>query len=187
MVRRKITFLAVMLALSFGVLATLGATPHQGKPPQPFGPDSFSGKVTVQDSPAPQGMELFACIDDCGVFRSATVGIGPGGTYSQLVVNPLDRSLVGHPILFYLINVFGRIQAVEAADFQGATDGFTLDLSFDDPVPSPTPTPTVTPTASLPVPGDPTVTAIPRVALVAGVAAALGGIVLLVVVRRRIN
>ena len=187
MVRRKLTFLAVRLALSLGVLATLGATPRQGKPPQPFGPDSFSGKVTVQDSPAPQGMELFACIDDCRVFQSATVGIGPGGRYSQLVVNPLDRSLVGHPILFYLLNVFGRIQAVEAADFQGATDGFKLDLSFDDPVPSPTPTPTVTPTASLPVPGDPTVTAIPRVALLAGVAAALAGIVLLVVVRRRIN
>ncbi len=187
MVRRKVTFLVVLLALSLGVLATLGATPRQGKPPQPFGPDSFSGKATVQDSPAPRGMELFACVDDCGVFQSSTVGIGPGGRYSQLIVNPSDRSLVGHPILFYLINPFGRIEAVVTAGFRGATDSFTLDLSFDDPVPSPTPTPTVTPTASLPVPGDPTVTAIPRVALLAGVAAALGGIVLLLVVRRRIN
>ena len=185
MVRRNITLLAVLLALSLDLLATLGATPGQVNPPQPFGPDSFFGQVSVQGGPAPRGMELFACIDNCGVFKSETVGIKQGGAYSQLVVNPSDRSLVGHLIRFYLDNEFGRIQAVETVDFKGATDYFTLDLTFDDPVPEPTPTPTITPTASLPVPGDPTVTVIPKVALLVGVAAVLLGTVLLLALRRR--
>ena len=183
--RRNITLLVMLGALYLMLLATLGATAWQVNPPQPFGPDSFFGQVNVEGGPAPQGLQLFACIDNCGVFKSETVGIQEGGAYSQLVVNPLDRSLVGHPIRFYLANEFGRIQAVETVDFKGAFDHFVLNLTFDDPVPEPTPTPTITPTASLPAPGDPTVTAIPRVALLLGVAALLVGSVLLLALRRR--
>ena len=184
-VRRKIAFLAAVSALTLILVGTLGAGPRQPVPPQPFGPDSFAGQVAVEGSAPPLGMQLYACIDDCGVFKSAIVGIRQGGRYGELVVDPADRSLVGHPIFFYLANEFGRIKAAEQPDFQGATDAFTLNLTFADPIPVPTPTPTVTPTASLPVPGDPNLTRVPKLALFIGAAAVVGGIFLLLVVRRR--
>lgn len=183
--RRKFRLLGTMLALFLVLLAALGATPGQVNPPQPFGPDFFSGRVSIQGGPPPVGMRFFACIGNCGVFKSEAVGVTAGGIYSQLVVNPKDRSLAGYPIRFYLANQFGRIQADETVGFKGATDYFTLDVTFGDPVPKPTPTPTITPTASLPVPGDPAVTAIPKVALLAGVAGVLLGSVILIVLRRR--
>ncbi len=185
MVRREFPFLALALALIFAMLITLGASPHQDKPPQPFGPDACSGRAVVQSGFPPQGMKLFACIDDCLIYKSEVVGIKEGGVYSRLVVNPTDRSLVGHSIHFYLANDFGRIQALETVDFAGATDNFTLDLNFSDTIPVPTPLPTVTPTASLPAPGDVTVTAIPRMALIVGAIAVVLGMGILMAARRR--
>ncbi len=184
-VRREFPFLALALALNFAMLVTLAASPHQDKPPQPFGPDAFSGRAVVQSGSPPLGMKLFACIDDCLIYKSEVVGIKEGGAYSRLVVNPTDRSLVGHSIHFYLANDFGRIQALETVDFAGATDNFTLDLNFSDTIPVPTPLPTVTPTASLPVPGDVTVTAIPRMALIVGAIAVVLGMGILMAARRR--
>ena len=184
-VRREFPFLALALALNFAMLVTLAASPHQDKPPQPFGPDAFSGRVVVQSSSPPLGMTLFACIDDCLIYKSEVVGIKEGGAYSGLVVYPTDRSLVGHSIHFYLANDFGRIQALETVDFAAATDNFTLDLNFFDAIPVPTPLPTVTPTASLPVPGDVTVTAIPRMALIVGAIAVVLGMGILMTARRR--
>ena len=184
-VRREFPFLALALALNFAMLVTLAASPHQDKPPQPFGPDAFSGRAVVQSGAPPLGMKLFACIDDCLIYKSEVVGIKEGGAYSRLVVNPTDRSLVGHSIHFYLANDFGRIQALETVDFAGATDNFTLDLNFSDTIPVPTPLPTVTPTASLPVPGDVTVTAIPRMALIVGAIAVVLGMGILMAARRR--
>jgi hypothetical protein len=184
-VRREFPFLALALALNFAMLVTLAASPHQDKPPQPFGPDAFSGRAVVQSGSPPLGMKLFACIDDCLIYKSEVVGIKEGGAYSRLVVNPTDRSLVGHSIHFYLANDFGRIQALETVDFAGATDNFALDLNFSDTIPVPTPLPTVTPTASLPVPGDVTVTAIPRMALIVGAIAVVLGMGILMAARRR--
>ena len=183
--RTRFPFLALTLALSTLILLNLGATPRQDKPPQPFGPDAFAGRVLVQSSSPPLGMRLFACIDDCLIYKSAVVGIADGGVYSQLVVDPSDRSLVGHSIRFYLANDFGQIQAEETVDFAAATDNFTLDLNFIDAIPVPTPLPTITPTASLPVPGDVTVTAIPRVALFVGLIAVVVGMGILMAARRR--
>ena len=184
-VRREFLFLALALALNFAMLVTLAASPHQDKPPQPFGPDSFSGRAVFQSASPPLGMKLFACIDDCLIYKSEVVGIKEGGAYSRLVVNPTDRSLVGHSIHFYLANDFGRIQALETVDFAGATDNFTLDLNFSDTIPVPTPLPTVTPTASLPVAGDGTVTAISRMALIVGAIAVVLGMGILMAARRR--
>ena len=184
-VRRESPFLALALALNFAMLVTLAASPHQDKPPQPFGPDAFSGRVVVQSSSPPVGMWLFACIDDCLIYKSEVVEIKEGGAYSRLVVNPTDRSLVGHSIHFYLANDFGRIQALETVDFAAATDNFTLDLNFSDRIPVPTPLPTVTPTASLPVPGDVAVTVIPRMALIVGAIAVVLGMGILMAARRR--
>ena len=183
--RRKFPSLALALALNFGMLVTLAASPHQDKPPQPFGPDAFSGRAVVQSGSPPLGMKLFACIDDCLIYKSEVVGIKEGGAYSRLVVNPTDRSLVGHSIHFYLANDFGRIQAMETVDFAGATDNFALDLNFSDTIPVPTPLPTVTPTASLPVAGDVTVTAIPRMALIVGAIAVVLGMGILMAARHR--
>ena len=184
-VRREFPFLALALALNFAMLVTLAAAPHQDKPPQPFGPDAFSGRAVVQSGSPPLGMKLFACIDDCLIYKSEVVGIKEGGAYNRLIVNPTDRSLVGHSIHFYLANDFGRIQALETVDFAGATDNFTLDLNFSDTIPVPTPLPTVTPTASLPVAGDVTVTAIPRMALIVGAIAVVLGMGILMAARRR--
>ena len=185
MVGRKAKSLFTLLALALVPLAAIGAIPQQEKPPQPFGPDSYSGQVSVLGVNAPPGTWLLVCIDDCSVWQSSTVAIESGRSYSQLLVNPADRSLVGHPITFYLANEYGRIKAEQSAEFRGATDFFTLDLNFREPAPGATPTPTVTPTASLPVPGDPMVTAIPRIALVVGGAAVLAGGLILLVLRRR--
>ena len=182
---RIFSALSLALTLSLVMLATLGASPHQDKPPQPFGPDAFAGRVRVQSSPPPLGMQLFACIDDCSTYKSAVVGIKEGGSYSRLVIDPADRSLVGHSIRFYLANEFGRIQARETVDFAGATNNFTQDLNFKDAIPVPTPTPTITPTASLPVPGDLTVTAIPRVALIIGAIFVVAGMGIIMAARRR--
>ena len=183
--RGKVTFLVTSLTIFLAVLAILGAVPKQAKPPQPFGPDSFSGQVSVQGALAQRGMQLYACIDSCAVYLSAAVEIQQRGMYSQLVVGPTDRSLLGHPIFFYLANQFGRIRAVEDVDFEGATQIFDRNLTFNDQVPFPTATPTITPTASLPVPGDPSVTAIPRIALILGAITLLAGLGSLLILRRR--
>jgi len=183
--RRIFSALVLGITLAMVMLGILGASPHQDKPPQPFGPDAFAGRVGVQGSLPPLGMQLFACIDDCSIYKSSVVGVKEGGLYSQLVIEPADRSLVGHVIHFYLANEFGHIQAAETVDFVGATDNFTLDLHFKDAVPVPTPTPSITPTASLPVPGDLTVTAIPRFALIVGAIAVVIGIGILMAARRR--
>ena len=183
--RRLLFVVTLVVGLSLTMLISLAAAPLQENPPQPFGPDAFTGRVSVLNDSPPLGMRLFACIDDCSTYKSVVVGIKEGGAYSQLVVEPTDRALLGHTISFFLANEFGNIQAAETVDFVGATDIFTLDLHFKDAVPVPTPTPSITPTASLPVPGDLTVTAIPRFALIVGAIAVVIGIGILMAARRR--
>ncbi|MEE3005957.1 MAG: hypothetical protein VX638_10970 [Chloroflexota bacterium] len=183
--RGLLSVATLVLVLSLAMLISLAASPLQDNPPQPFGPDVFTGRVSVLNDPPPLGMLLFACIDDCSTYKSAVVGIKEEGAYSQLVVGPTDRALLGHTISFFLANEFGNIQAAETVDFVGATDYFTLDLHFEDSVPVPTPTPSITPTASLPVPGDLTVTAMPRFALIVGAIAVVIGIGILMAARRR--
>lgn len=197
--RRHITFLAIVCSLVLGGFAAMGVAPQQGeRPPQPFFQDFFSGRITVQGAPAPPGLTLVACIDDCAVvFQSQPVRVEAGGRYSKLEVNPRDEALIGHAVSFYLVNAFGRIKAAETKNFVGVFDFYTVDLTFREPLPVPTPTPTplpsptptpaptLTPTASLPAPGDPGVTTIPRAALAAGAAAVFVGGSLLLLARRR--
>ena len=199
--RKSASFLA-LTALTIVLAGAMGAGSRQdGSPPQPFFPELYSGLVLVQGVPAPADSELIACIDDCEtVYRSAPVKTSESGNYAVLEVNPGDEGLLNRTVSFYLINEFGRIQALETTKFIGSLTNIclerkgtcrTLDLSFADPIPGPTPTPTVapsptvTPTASLPAPGDPGVTAIPKLALAIGAAAAAAGILLLLLARRR--
>lgn len=195
---RKAAFLAALATLTILLAATMGAGPRQdGGPSKPFLPEFYSGQVLVQGAPAPAGSELFACIDDCeSVYRSEPVRIAESGNYTMLGVDPGDQRLLNLTVFFYLINEFGRIQALETRKFTGSLTNFcrdrkgtclTLDLSFADPIPKPTPTPTVTPTASLPVPGDPGVTVIPKLVLAIGAAVAAAGIFMLLMVRRRVQ
>ena len=191
--RRQTGFLATMSVLLISVLATLGAVPGQGeRPPQPFFQDFFSGRISLQGAPGPAGLRLVACVADCSTgFESRPVTVKPAGSYSGLEVNPSDETLIGRTVSFYLVNEFGRIKAVENRIFIGVFDFYTVDLTFTDPLPVPTPTPTVTPaptltpTASLPVPGDPAVTAVPRLALIVGAIAVVCGTALLLMARRR--
>jgi hypothetical protein len=192
-VRRNTGFLATISVLLISALATVGAVPGQGeRPPQPFFQDFFSGQISLQGSPAPAGIRLIACVDDCATgFESQPVEVAPAGSYSGLEVNPSEEDLIGQTVRFYLVNDYGRIEAVETWTFVGVFDFYTLDLTFTGPLPMPTPTPTlvptptVTPTASLPVPGDPRVTAIPKLALIIGAIAVVGGGTLLLMARRQ--
>lgn len=195
---RKTAFLVAVATMIIVLAGTLGAGPRQGGGPSlPFLPEFYSGQVLVQGAPAPAGSELFACIDDCESFyRSASVEVTESGSYAMLGVTPEDDRLLNRTVYFYLTNDFGRIQALETSTFTGGTTSICADragnclilnLSFADPIPQPIPTPTVTPTASLPVPGDPGVTVIPKLALAIGGAAAAAGIFILLLVRRRVQ
>ena len=193
MVWREITFLVLVCALLASALGTIGAVPRQDeRPPQPLFQDFFAGTVLLQGVPAPAGAQLIACVDSCAAgFESQPVQLQPGGGYDLLEVNPSDEALIGRLVSFFLINEFGRIKAAETRGFVGVFDFYTVNLTFNDPLPVPTPTPTVTPiptltpTAVLPVPGDPGVTAIPRLALIIGAASVAAGAGLILLARRR--
>ena len=185
----------LLLAIAVTAIATVGAAPQQGeRPPQPFFQDFYSGTVTLQGAPAPAGVQLIGCVLDCVTgFESKTVELQAGGTYELLEINPSDEALIGLPVSFYLVNQFGRIKAQETTAFIGVFDFYVADLIFNDPLPTPTPVPTVTPTmqptptAILPVPGDPAITAIPRLALIVGAAAVAAGAGMILLARRRVE
>lgn len=193
MVRRTTSYIllaGILLLVGFGVL---GASPPQSeRPPQPFFQDFFSGAARVLGSPAPEGTELIACIDDCETgFQSKPYFLDAGGLFNGLEVDPSNEALIGRTITFYLVNSFGRIQAVESRPYIGVFDFYVQDLTFVDPLPSPAPTPkpestpVPTPTASLPIAGDPSVTKFPKLALMAGGAAVVAGGTLLLLGRRK--
>jgi len=188
-VRRFLAIIFLTSVLLLAAFSLLGAGPNQAeRPPQPFFQDFFSGTVLLQGSPAPEGTLLIACIDGCeGSFESAPYSLKPDGVFDQLEVNPVSEDLIGRPIIFYLVNEYGRIPAVEMRPYIGVFDFYVQDLTFVDPLPLapvPDPTPRPTPTASLPVAGDPAVARLPKIALMAGAAAVLVGASLLLVSRR---
>ncbi len=184
------------ISLSVVAFSWLGAGPQQAeRPPQPFFQDFFSGSVLLQGTPPPEGTLLIACIDGCdNGFESTPYILEADGIFDQLEVNPDNEALVGHLITFYLVNDFGRIQAVETRPYIGVFDFYVQNLTFVDsmPIPQPTPLPDPpsptqkpTPMASLPVAGDPSLARIPKMALVAGIVIALSGGSLMFAARRR--
>lgn len=190
-VRQKTSGLIFGIALLVSVFSILGAGQTQiERPPQPFFQDFFSGSVSVQGSVPTAGTLLIACIDDCDtVFESEPYSLKADGTYDQLEVDPKNAELVGHTITFYLVNLFGRIKASEERPYIGVFDFYVQDLYFNMPMPSPSPTPAPmptpapTPTASLPIAGDPSVTQLPKIALLTGSIAVVVGAVLLFAAR----
>ena len=180
MLRRKIGGCLAVAVVFLASLALVGAGPRQSElPPQPFFADYFSGIVRLQNSPAPAGTQLVACVPDCETFQSKPVLLTGGGAYNLLEVNPSNRFLRGDPISFYLVNAHGRIQAAESALFEGAYPIARLNLSFDQPLPTPLPPPL------LPQVGDPVLPILPWASLALGTVMLAGGLALLMLNRRR--
>ncbi len=185
-----LVYCSLLLLVAFGFI---GSAPMQGeRPPQPFFQDFFSGKVTLEGMPPPAGTLLVACIDRCEEgFQSEPYVLNADGTFDQLEVNPRKENFVGHTITFYLLNSFGRIKALEERPYIGVFDFYVQNLTFEDPMPAPSPTPmpaptlVPTPTASLPMAGDPTVTILPKFAVILGVCGVVSGGALLLLVARR--
>ena len=196
--RRNGLALLGLLSCLIAALVALGAVPNQGRPPLPI---IYSGTVFIQGEEAPEGLAVVACVTDCTEgWQGDAQMTRPGGRYIGLVVGPPSAEDVGEEITLWIVNEFGRIQATETLKFELGDLTRTLDLHFDKPVPTPlplepTPTPTVTPTptitpiptptAVLPIPGDPSVSNLSRVALFAGTAALLAGGAILYLLRRR--
>ena len=178
--RRKMKLVAATLVLMVSAFSMLGAGPDLGGlPPQPLLADYFSGNITIQGRPAPFGVTLVACIDDCHtVFQSVPVTLETEGEYRLLEINPADRSLRGRDINFYVVTPWGRIKAQQTAVYVGAYNLNDLQLTFPDPVPVAPPVP------SLPMVGDPIVPMVPRFALGIGLGAVAAGLLLLAWRRR---
>ena len=180
-------------------MAMIGAAAAQEIPSFPV---SYSGNVTIEGEPAPGGLSLVACVLDCDTgWQSEAVTTRADGSYFRLLVSP-GNDLVNRTITFWLVNPHGRIRAAELAAYKPDPSNLrvNLDLTFGDPLPTPppptatpvptrTPTPTITPiptpTTALPIPGDPSVPRLSRIALIAGAAAIAAGGALLFVMRRR--
>ena len=208
--------LAMVISSILAGLVLLGASSQQGSPP-PF-PVTFKGTVTVQGSPAPEGLSLVVCVVDCKDYETVAAITQAGGKYRGLVVAPPDRSYVGKDVTFWIVtttdtgNEVGRIQADETLKFNNSELTPTQDLTFTDPVPmapedtptpqptpttapvnTPTPQPTATatmaptPTATTvpPIPGDPSVPQMSRLAVFIGIGALAAGAIAVFLARRR--
>ena len=91
----------------------------------PF-PDAFSGTVTVDNQPAPDGVSIYAQV---GYWLSESVTTS-GGRYQALVLSPVDWSLDEGTITFYVEGV----QAEQTAVFDRHILGMqTLDLTVVSP------------------------------------------------------
>ncbi len=193
--------IALLAAYVLALGTLVGAGPKQESGPPPL-PNIFTGRVFIGGTPAADGIEIFARIDTYQT-NVARPGIAPedrpisltkNGKYTLQAQPPTDR-FVNKTITFHATAGFGDVQAEETAKFQGGiqvNNGF--DLHFPEaplagPTPEPTPTLTPTPTPlpipDLPIPGDPSVPNLSRIALLAGIAALAGGGVLLFLMRRR--
>ena len=186
--RPNVVVLAVVLTSIVAGTLALGAVPQQEIPAFPV---VYSGKVSIQGAPTPEGLSLVACVAGWESEPAKTLE----GRYVFLKVEA-PESLVKEETTFWLVNQFGRIKAKQTVSYEPSQEvSRTLDLEFDEPMPTPppptpTPTPTVTPTPlptpGLPIPGDPSAPRLANGALIAGIAALLvGGAVLLLARRRR--
>ena len=201
--RLKILKVGVLAAYMMALAAGLGAALGQVVPEPPVPPNVFAGDVFIGGQPAPDGVEIFARAD---IYQSnvARPGFAPderpivlteGGKYFNLKVQPPGQAFVGKTITFHATIGFGDVPAQE-------TDVLTRGLRFEtdfglhfpdappgSPTPTPKPTPTFTPTPTptpvLPIPGDPSVPRLSRLALILGGVAVVAGVGLLLIMRRR--
>ncbi len=136
--------------------AEAGETPVAPPSPPPGGgvpnASTYSGRLSAAGAEIPEGMELVARI---GSYASEPALV-KGDSYSGLVVNPADATLVNGEIEFFL----SGIRSATTATFRGGEfiENFTLVFfGFPTPTPAaPAPTPTPTPTRVPPTPVPPT-------------------------------
>ena len=134
--------LAVVIAL-----AASGAANRVSAQSPPSGPYIYSGAVSVNGQPAPDGYMIHATVGD---YQSEPVTI-MGGRYEGLAVVPAGTQYNRQTITFYL----GNVPANETDEYH--LSGLpvpkpSFDLTFPSlPVPTPTPTVEAPPTAT-PVP-----------------------------------
>ena len=179
-------------------LIILGAVPKQEIPPFPM---VYFGDVVVQEQPAPEGISLVACVGGCENWESEPVLTLENGRYAALTVRA-PEALLRQEITFWIVvpeePESRRIKAQQTDSYDPDFNVIrTFDLSFDDPIPTPLPPPTNTPTpmptdtppptatAIPPVPGDPSVGTLSRVAVFVGIGALLVGGTALYLMRRR--
>ncbi|MCE2463568.1 MAG: hypothetical protein J4F46_06630 [Dehalococcoidia bacterium] len=188
--RRRLTALvAIVSSLMIG-LVILGAAPQQGIPQFPI---IYGGDVTVQDNPVPTNISLIVCVGGCDSWASDPVMTLQGGRYFGLAARP-PEALLRQEVTFWIVEPESgqRIMAAETDTFVPDNNiQRTLNLTFSDPIPTPPPaapptnTPAPTQVVIPPVPGDPSVQTLSRVAVFAGIAALLVGGAALYLVRRR--
>ena len=210
--------LAIMAAmLMLAITAAMPSQEQDKRPLQPLLQDYYSGGVTILDVAVPAGIQLVACVDSCATYQTDAVTIAEAGAYTGLVIEPSDRRMIGRDVTFHIVNEHGSIQASQTREFYGVYDLYSLDLTFNEPLPraptptpeptatpeptpaptatpvpptatpEPTPIPEPTPTAILPVTGDTAVTRIPPLAIVGGIVLVLGGAALLYAAARRVR
>ncbi len=190
MVKGKLARIAVMLAVLAVAASTLGAMPSQATPEQegpslPYGSDVFAGPIPVQKVASPGGTTLFACINNCGVYKSEGVLTNHDGTFDGLTVHQPGQSPAGHPVRSFPANEHGHIEADGQVGFQGATERHSLDLRFSVPAPLRPPLTTPSATPVLPATGDTVAAAVPRWVLIMGVLTFLSGVTLVLRAWRR--
>jgi len=122
-----------MIALLFFATSTMAAASAE---PPPI-PSDYSGYVTVNGEPAPDGATVYAMIMD---YTTISVQISDGG-YTNLIIMPSDITYVGETIEFYYDpDAEGSIEAVKANEtdtFEQGTspDPFNLSLTILDSAP----------------------------------------------------
>jgi len=122
-----------MIALLFFATSTMAAASAE---PPPI-PSDYSGYVTVNGEPAPDGATVYAMIMD---YTTISVQISDGG-YTNLIIMPSDSTYVGEMIEFYYDpDAEGSIEAVKANEtdtFEQGTspDPFNLSLTILDSAP----------------------------------------------------
>ena len=191
--RRLPALVAIASSLIIGLII-LGAAPKQNIPPFPI---IYLGDVSVQNRPAPEGISLVACVGGCASWESEPVLTLANSRYVALTVRA-PEALLRQEITFWIVEPESgeRIQAQQTDSYDPDLNvARTLDLAFDYPIPTPPPTDTPTPrppdgpppTATVipPVPGDPAVQTLSRVAVFVGVGALLVGGATLYLIRRR--
>ena len=180
----------IAVAVACVAAATLLAGSVQAQELPSF-PLIFSGQVTIEGQPTPDGLQIFARVLE---YESNPVEV-KDGNYSALAVAPSRSGYVGRPIRFYATYGFGEVQAVEMVTYRTPTlEDFTRTRSLffqslpappPTPTPSPTPTMTPTPTPALPIPGDPMVATVWAWALAVGALGLVGGLVAMRLARTR--
>ena len=153
-------------------MLSAGESSAQGVPPIPA---VYSGIVTADGAPVPDGFQIYARIGS--TYQSEPVTVADG-EYEVLTVAPPNANFAGQVVTFFIED----IQAAEIDTWVSGKFDTNFDLSFaqlPEPTPTPSPIPTDTPTPA-PIPPTPIATPTPTVAepmtFAAGLVIVTGGV-----------